>query len=246
MVGLAPDEDLQRVELSGRRVAAVMHHAPGEGRRLVVMAHGFKSSKIGPSRYFVELARALAQRGVSSFRFDQPGSGDSEGSFEDSSFLTWIDTIEHAVRLHLQDGYRVALLGQSMGGGATLAAAARLGDAIAGVALWSAGPNLSGDAASLEGEWMEEEGQRVRSSFWREAASLDFLALYRDLAVPAYLVYGTADMFIPAVDARTVESMRKPGDRVRVIDGLPHSAWPEPHRSAILRETADTLVSWLS
>ena len=210
------------------------------------MAHGFKSSKIGPSRYFVDLARLLAADGISTFRFDQPGSGDSDGSFEDSSFATWIDTIEHFARRFIAEGRAVALLGQSMGGKAALAAAARLDKAIAGVALWSAGPEASMDADAPAGEWAEEEGQRVRTEFWREAASVDFLALYRDLAVPVYLVFGTADEFIPAADARRVESMRKPGDRVRVIEGLPHSAWPYPQREEIIRETKDFLTRVLS
>ena len=238
-------EEPQVLEFGGKRISAILHRGDDDLQRVVVMAHGFKSSKIGPSRYFVDLARLLAGDGVSTFRFDQPGSGDSEGSFEDSSFATWIDTIEHFARHFLGEGRLVALLGQSTGGGAALAAAARLGDALAGVALWSAGPNLSTDTASLTGEWMEEEGQRVRTDFWREAASLDFLALYRDLPVPVYMVFGTADVFISAADARKIESMCKPGDRIRVIEGLPHSAWPEPSRREIIEETQKFLADAL-
>ena len=239
-------EEPQVLEVGGRRISAVLHRGALDSQRVVVMAHGFKSSKIGPSRYFVDLARLLAGSGISTFRFDQPGSGDSEGSFEDSSFATWIDTIEHFVRGFHLEGHTVALLGQSMGGVAALAAAARLGDALAGVALWSAAPNTSGDPTSLAGEWMEEEGQRVRTAFWREAASLDFRAHYRDLAVPVYMVFGTADTFIPAADVREIESMCKPGDRVRVIDGLPHSAWPWPRRREIIEETREFLADVLT
>lgn len=239
-------EEPQVLEFRGRRISAVLHRADPDVQRIVVMAHGFKSSKIGPSRYFVDLARLLAGDGISTFRFDQPGSGDSEGSFEDSSFATWIDTIEHFVRRFHAEGRKVALLGQSMGGVAALAAAARLGDALAAVALWSAAPNPSADPTSLEGEWMEEEGQRVRTDFWREAAGMDFRAHYGDLAVPVYMVFGTADVFIPAADVREVESMCKPGDRVRVIEGLPHSAWPLPWRHEIIEETREFLADLLT
>jgi alpha-beta hydrolase superfamily lysophospholipase len=241
-----PREELRFVQLAGHSVAAVFHHAEPESRRLVVMAHGFKSSKIGPSRYFVDLARALAERGVSTFRFDQPGSGDAERAFEESSFTTWIDTIEHAVRMHHDEGASVALLGQSMGGRAALAAAVRLGDTLRGLALWSPGPMLNVDFSSMTGQWMEEDGQRVSWDFWREAAQLDFLDLYRRLDVPADIVFGTADHLIPVDEMRTFAAECKPGDRIRLIEGLPHSAWPEPPRLEILSETADTLVSWLA
>ena len=73
------------------------------------MAHGFRSSKIGPSRYFVPLARALAARQITALRFDQPGSGDSSGDFDDSSFATWIDTIEHFARQFIESSHDVAL-----------------------------------------------------------------------------------------------------------------------------------------
>ena len=102
-------------EVLGHRIAAVTHEPDQPSGRVVVMAHGFRSSKIGPSRYFVPLARALVVRGIAAFRFDQPGSGDSSGDFDDSSFATWIDTIEHFARQSIEAGNDVALLGQSVG-----------------------------------------------------------------------------------------------------------------------------------
>jgi pimeloyl-ACP methyl ester carboxylesterase len=242
---VAESEETTFVELAGHRVAAVFHDA-GPPNRVVMMAHGFKSSKIGPSRYFVVLARALAERGVSTFRFDQPGSGDSPRLFEESSFRTWVDTIEAAARLYIDRGAAVALLGQSVGGLAALAAAVRVGNALSGLALWSAAPMLHTDFSSITGQWMEEDGQRVSWDFWREAAELDFLDLYRRLPVQADMLFGDADHLIPVSEMRTVAAACKPGDRVRLIEGLPHSAWPEPPRLELLQETADVLVSWLA
>jgi alpha-beta hydrolase superfamily lysophospholipase len=246
MTDAAKGEELRYIELAGHRVAAARHQAAEHNHQIVVMAHGFKSSKIGPSRYFVDLARALAERGIATFRFDQPGSGDSEGSFEDSSFNTWVETIEHAVRMLEDEGSRVALLGQSMGGRAALAAATRWGDFIAGLALWSPAPLLAVDYSAGEGDWAEEEGQRVRWEFWQEAAAVDFLDLYSRLAVPAYIIYGTSDAMISVEEMQTVANARREGDQIRIIEGLPHSAWPTPQREEILRETADKLVSWLT
>ncbi len=90
-------EELAYHEVGNERIAGVFHSASGSERRLVVMAHGFKGSKIGPSRYFVTLAREVALRGISVFRFDQPGSGDSSGAFEDSSFAHWISSTRRSI-----------------------------------------------------------------------------------------------------------------------------------------------------
>jgi pimeloyl-ACP methyl ester carboxylesterase len=226
------------------RVASIVHHAEAPARRVVLMVHGFKSSKMGPSRYFVDVARRLSSRGISSVRFDQPGSGDSEGAFEDSSFSTWIETVGHVLDSLVREGAKVAILGQSMGGGAAVVAAAER-DALSGLALWSAG--LHGRRAFESKEtWMEEEGQRVRAGFWHEVAAIDFLERYRRLGCPAYMIYGTADDLIPIEDIRAVEAALKPGDEIRIVEGLPHSAWPEPPRMSLLRETEDRLAAWLA
>ena len=210
------------------------------------MAHGFKSTKIGPSRYFVPLARTLAARGVSTFRFDQQGSGDSDGDFDESSFVTWTRTIEHFVRQFAADGYRVALLGQSMGGSAAMAATAALAGRLRCVALWSPAPMLA-TAPELDADaWIEEERQRVRGAFWREAAAIDFLGCFSGLDVPAYVVFGTGDHLIAEAEMRQIEAAAKPADRVRVIAGLPHSAWPFAPRTEIINETAEFLAANLA
>ncbi len=44
--------------------------------------------------------------------------------------------------------------------------------------------------------WVEEDGQRVRGAFWREAEAIDFLRCLQRLDAPAYMVFGTADHLI--------------------------------------------------
>lgn len=235
-------ENLYFEDVDGTAVAVAVHHAdadPGRASPFVVMAHGFHGNKSGGSRHFVDLARALAAKGVSSVRFDQAGSGDSAGSFEDASFDAWVGTIEHFARRLSAQGHQVGLLGESMGGSAAMAAAASLGGRIQAIALWSPDPNLEPWTVPA-GEWMEEAGQRTRWRYWREAAASDFMAAYRRLEAQAYIVFGTADPHMPEKAMRTVEATCKPGDRVRVIEGLPHSSWPVDRWQFIQEET----IAW--
>lgn len=51
----------------------------GDGRRMVVLIHGWGGPRTGPQTMLVRLARTLAQSGLSSFRFDCRGRGDSTG-----------------------------------------------------------------------------------------------------------------------------------------------------------------------
>lgn len=230
-------------QVGDAQIAYVLHDA-GPGSPIVVMAHGFHGGKIGPSRYFVTLARMLATRGISTFRFDQPGNGDSSEDFEDSSFDNWVANIRHFAREFSGAGRRVALLGQSIGGTATMAAAAELVGAISSLAVWSPGVLFEPPDDQSPDEW-DEDGERVRKRYWLEASASDFMGRYARLAVPAYMFFGTADDLITEREARLVEAAAKTGDCIRVIDGLPHSAWPYERRTEILAETAEFLCESL-
>lgn len=117
-------EILFRTEISGRSVACAHHDAAGD--TTVIFCHGFRGEKTGPNRTFVRAARQLADRGVSSLRFDQYGSGDSDGDFLESRFDDWVETIVALSREYLERGQRIALFGQSMGASAVICAAATL------------------------------------------------------------------------------------------------------------------------
>jgi pimeloyl-ACP methyl ester carboxylesterase len=79
----------------------------------------------GPARAFVDFERLLLEDGFSCLRFDQPSSGNSEGDFVDSFFSAWVETLTGLARRQLDAGNGVALLGQSMGGTATMIAASQ-------------------------------------------------------------------------------------------------------------------------
>jgi pimeloyl-ACP methyl ester carboxylesterase len=130
-----------------------------------------------------------------------------------------------------------------MGGGASLAAAARLKSNIRGLAIWSFGiADFSNAQPQPPDAWAEEEGgQRVRMRFWNEAA-LDYVQLHQSLSMPVYAVMGTADELNSQETIDQFLGLAKPRDRFRLIEGLPHSSWPWSQGQEILRETRDFLT----
>lgn len=109
------------IENEGQRLFAVLHRPLHvENPPIVVVLHGFASSKQGTSRGYVRLAERLTQQGIACLRFDFRGAGDSEG---DLSVLSLEDLVSDAVCVchyieHLEgiDAQRIGLFGASLGG----------------------------------------------------------------------------------------------------------------------------------
>lgn len=234
-------EHFRFVRVGGRDLAAVFHAAAG--KRIVLFCHGFRGSKIGPNRFFVRLARRLQADGVCALRFDQYGSGDSEGDFFDSSFTEWVTTTTTLAERYLADGYRVALLGQSMGAAAVLAAAARLGTRLCSVVAWVPDPSI--DAPVEEGNYAEEGGQRVGWRFWREAHSADIPRRFLEITAPTLVFFATEDEYVSADNRQALIDSRQPHQRIEILDGHTHSSWTYDQSEHVIVRSRDFLVTHL-
>ncbi len=94
-------------------------------RAYALFAHCFTCTR--NIRAAVHIARALAERGIATLRFDFTGLGESEGEFADTTFSTNVDDIVAAARFLDREYDAPALLvGHSLGGAAVLQAAARI------------------------------------------------------------------------------------------------------------------------
>ncbi|XP_042004436.1 uncharacterized protein LOC121753269 isoform X2 [Salvia splendens] len=62
----------------GKKLVGLLHDTGSP--QLVVLCHGFRSTK--EYKIMVNLAGALEKEGISAFRFDFSGNGESEGSFQ--------------------------------------------------------------------------------------------------------------------------------------------------------------------
>ncbi|KAK8553328.1 hypothetical protein V6N13_062136 [Hibiscus sabdariffa] len=94
----------------GEKLVGLLHES--ESKEIVVLCHGFKSNK--GDIVLVNLAAALEKEGISVFRFDFAGHGESEGSLLFADFDRETDDIRAVVQHFSGENHVVsAILGHS-------------------------------------------------------------------------------------------------------------------------------------
>jgi len=221
------DDKVYFEKVNGKKVFCVLSESQIKENKIVIMSHGFRASSIGPARTFVDFQRLLNNSGYSVLRFDQPNSGNSEGDYLETSYNEWVDTIVYFASKYLNLNYKVALLGQSMGGTATVIATSRpeLIDRIPCVLLWVPGVN-EGDFNGNPEEVFEEGGQKYKSKFWMEVREADFFKCVDRYAGGIHLVYGENDRYISLdLRNRVIEVIKSKKQPYVVLEGQVHSPW---------------------
>jgi len=231
-------EAVQTQQYNGHNIATVFHDAASKD--VVIFCHGYRSSTIGPNRFFVRVARRLAENHIASLRFDQYGSGNSEGDFFDSSFTDWVATTKAIAQDYLHKGYCVALLGQSMGGSAAIAAASELPQLTAMVA-WV--PDASADEFHTPATGIiEEGGQIVQASYWQEAHDARIGERLAHVKAPSYIVQCTDDEFVDQRNRDALTKNAQPNHTIENFEGYKHSSWTYEQSEDIINRSVDFLV----
>lgn len=109
----------------GEKLSGILHETGS--KQLVIVCHGFQSSK--ERIPMVNLAAALEKEGISAFRFDFAGNGESEGSFQYGNYRREAEDLRAVVQ-HFRRENRVisAVIGHSKGGNVVLMYASKYND----------------------------------------------------------------------------------------------------------------------
>ena len=231
-------ERAQTESYNNHKLATVFHDA-GK-KKVVIFCHGYRGTSIGPNRFFVRTARTLTKLGISSVRFDQYCSGNSEGDFIDSSFNDWIATTKLIAQDYLKKGYQVTLLGQSMGGAVAIVVGSEISE-IAGVVAWAPDPNIEPFHAPESGI-IEEVGQVVQVSFWQEAHDAQIAEKFPLIKAPTYVVQCTADEYVDKENRNALSSRAKPHQKIEIFKGYSHSSWSYKQSEEIITRSVNFLV----
>lgn len=232
-------------EVNGKKVFCDFSEPENSQKKLMIMSHGFRGSSTGPARTFVDFQRLLNREGFSVLRFDQPNSGSSEGDYLETSYIEWVDTIVYFAKKYLDQGFKVGLLGQSMGGAATVVATSRpeLKDKIPVILLWVPGVN-DGDFNGKPDEVFEEGGQKYKGKFWMEAREGNFFKCLDEYKGKIHLVYGEKDRFISQdLRNKVIDLVKSKGQKTEILEGQDHSPWEYDLCQEVYKEELKLLKS---
>ena len=244
------------VENEGNKLFGVLHRPEVENPPVVVVMHGFASSKIGSNRCWVYLAEALSKAGVAVFRFDFQGAGDSEGSHDQLTAERYVsDALAVTRYLEKEKFDRIGYFGSSFGGAISVIAAA-LHKKIKSLALWA--PVASGElwiqdflknnpALALgnpEDILSSYHGVKLNSQFKAEFVKFNASEILRELAeVPLLHFHGENDQTLSLSHQKAYQKVREDSSAPTTFITCPntdHVIGFDP----ILPEVIEQTVSW--
>lgn len=100
------------------RLRGMIHTPLIPSNTTAIIYHGyFSANRVGPARLYLDLARYLCNLGINAVRFDCYGVGDSDGSFSEVTFDTYINDyikIYEFVRMEFPRN-EIIIIGHSFG-----------------------------------------------------------------------------------------------------------------------------------
>ncbi|XVF89083.1 hypothetical protein PTKIN_Ptkin19aG0102200 [Pterospermum kingtungense] len=210
--------ELQRIVIPnshGENLVGILHETGSKD--LVIICHGFQSKK--ERIPMVSLATALEAEGISAFRFDFAGNGESEGSFMYGNYRREAEDLRAVVQ-HFRNKERLvsAIIGHSKGGNVVLFYASKYNDVSIVV-------NISGRfhlEKGIEGRLGKDYLQRIKQNGFidvknrkgkfeyrvTEESLMDRLSadthascLLINRNCRVLTIHGTMDKIVPATDA---------------------------------------------
>ncbi|KAJ3689804.1 hypothetical protein LUZ61_018968 [Rhynchospora tenuis] len=108
----------------GEKLVGILHDTGS--KKIVILCHGLRDTK--EHNTVLSIASALTRIGISSFRFDFSGNGESEGQFQFGNYWREVDDL-HSVTSYLKKSYDIiAIVGHSKGGNVVLLYASKYDD----------------------------------------------------------------------------------------------------------------------
>jgi dipeptidyl aminopeptidase/acylaminoacyl peptidase len=218
----------------GQRISGVLH-LPDEGSPpCVIASHGLLSSK--DSEKYIAIGQRLSQEGIAMLRFDFRGIGESEGRLEDDTVSRRIADLDSAityVKSYPGMGYRIGLLGSSLGGYISLIGASMERE-IRSVVIWATPFHLD-DLGSKGTEGNPLPGE----AFFKDLPRHRLLPLLPKIS-NCLVIHGEKDELVPVNQAWEIFHTLGGPKEIHVIEDADHRLTNPSHRQRAI----ELSVNW--
>ncbi|CAO2179480.1 unnamed protein product [Urochloa humidicola] len=252
----APEQRVVVANKHGEKLVGMLHHGGSNSNKVVVLCHGFAACK--DDSIMIDLASALARQGISAFRFDFSGNGESEGEFQYGNYRKETDDLHSVVSYLYQEKYDVtAIVGHSKGGSVVVVYASIYGDVPMVVNLSGRFYLEKGVEERLGKEFMDrinKEGYidvinksgkvlyKVTKESLMERLNTDMHAASLSISKECrfFTIHGSADKIIPVEDAYEFARLI-PNHKLHVIKRANHGY--TSHRKQLCSAVIDCITS---
>lgn len=250
-MNISTDAELIRfTNARGQALAGKLHIPAGLPRAIAVYTPCFTCTKDIPVA--VRMAHHLVAEGIAVLRFDPTGLGDSEGNFTATDINGEIDDVRHAATwLRTQISAPLLLLGHSMGGAVSLAAAGDLSDVGAVVTLGA--PANHGHLLKLLSDHAEQrfpdgslaihiggKPYRFGRNLLRDLSRKNPVEAARRLTCATLFLHAPEDAIVPYAHALELFSAASEPKAFASLDGADHLL----RRETDVQYCAHLIASW--
>ena len=201
---------------------------------IIILCHGLSRSKDG--RTYVRLEKIINEAGLSTFRFDFFGHGESEGKFENITISEGVDDILNAIEFLKRLGYlKIGLMGSSFGGIAGILATSKTNDLYI-LALKSPVSNFKEVKTFMKTKeelknWKEKgyiyyvsgDGKKfkLKYAFFEDFKNNNGYEAARKIKVPTLIVHGAKDERVPIEQSKKTASLIE-NCKLEIIENADH------------------------
>jgi len=209
-------EKVSFLNKQGEKLVGIFEYPQKKSNNCVICCHGFTISK--NQVLIKELAKNLAQSGITAFRFDFSGNGESEGDFGDASYIKEASDLKAAINFIYKKGYKnIGVVGHSMGGAVSLLASANNKKVKAVAELAGVAFPVKVIESHFDKKQIEQAHERgsTEFQFWKKSLILnkkffddlhqaDVLEAVRNIKAPLLIIHGLKDNTVPFDNAQAI------------------------------------------
>uniref|UniRef100_A0A9I9DAI8 Serine aminopeptidase S33 domain-containing protein n=1 Tax=Cucumis melo TaxID=3656 RepID=A0A9I9DAI8_CUCME len=245
-------------EKTGGKLVGILHEAGS--LQIVIICHGYMSSK--DDEVLLNLATSFDKEGISSFRFDFSGNGESDGSFQLGNYESEADDL-HAIVQYFNGASRsvCTIIGHSKGGDVVLVYASKYKDVDIVINVCGRFDMTKGIEKSLGENYeeaMEKQGfvdikdptgtlnYKVTQESLMERLNTNMrqVCLHINQECRVLTVHGTEDEIIPVDDAKEFDKIIS-NHKLYILEGADHNYTAELHQVELATVVLDFIKTSL-